>query len=288
MLPSFVLSLRESLEASLVIGLVLGVLRKLRREECVRFVWLGLGSAAVVSIALAFLLHALSWTLQGAAEPLVEGSALFLAAGLLTWMLIWMKRQSAGIRDRIEGEVRRAARAPGGGGVFALTFMAVAREGTELALFLTATDFGGDGEQTFAGAACGIAAAALLTWLLFSTTTRLSFARFFHVTTVLLILFAAGLVGKGVHEFNEAGWIPALVEPVWNSVAVLDERSAAGTVARTLLGYTSTPSLTVVLAYVVYLATAVTLFRFGARAPKQSPATGRPAAAIGQRAAEQA
>ncbi len=87
MLPSFFLSLREGLEAALVIGIVLGVLRQLRRSDCAPLVWSATGSAAAVSVAGAVLLHALGWSLRGPAEPVFEGTMLFVAAGLLTWMI---------------------------------------------------------------------------------------------------------------------------------------------------------------------------------------------------------
>jgi high-affinity iron transporter len=276
MLPSFLLALREGLEAALVIGIVLSVLGKLGREDCARTVWLGVGGATLLCVGVALVLPALHWGLHGAAEPVSEGVTLFLAAGLLTWMIAWMNRQAGQVRREIEGRVREAVCSPGVGGVFALTFVAVAREGTELALFLAAAAVDSSGTRVLAGAALGVATAVGLAWLLFTTTTRLNLARFFQVTTALLVLFAAGLVAKGVHEFNEVGWIPAVIQPVWNSRALLDEHSFAGTAARTLLGYTSTPSLTAVVGYLLYVVAAIALFRIGTRRPREQA----PAAAI--------
>jgi high-affinity iron transporter len=261
MLPTFLLALREGLEAALVIGVVLGALHKLDRGDCDRIVWLGAGGGALFSLGVAFGLRALGLELYGTAEPLVEGVTLFLAAGLLTWMVIWMNRQAGELRHSLEHRVSQALGSPGARGVFGLTFLAVAREGTELAVFLTAAGFDNSGRQTTAGALTGLAAAAALSWLLFATTTRLNLARFFQVTTTLLVVFAAGLVAKGVHEFNEVGWIPAGVEHVWNTRHFLDEHSPIGMAARSLLGYTSAPSLTAVIGYVAYLGTVVALLR---------------------------
>ena len=89
-------------------------------------------------------------------------------------------------------------------------------------------------------------------WSLFATTTRLNLQRFSQVTGALLILFAAGLIAKGVHEFNEVGWIPVVIEPIWNTRTVLSERSAFGAILKSLFGYTSNPSLTAAIAYVAY------------------------------------
>jgi high-affinity iron transporter len=257
MLSSFLLSLREGLEAALVIGIVLGALRQLHRPDCARVVWSAVASAVIVSIAAAVLLHLLGWSLRGSAEPVFEGVTLFVAAGLLTWMIAWMNSQARQLRGRLEADVQQAVCAPGARGVFVLTFIAVAREGTELAIFLTAAGIDSSGTQTLAGAGLGLAAAALLGWLLFATTARLNLARFFQLTSALLIFFAAGLVAKGVHEFNEIGWIPALIDPAWNTRHVLNEHTAVGSAARTLFGYTSTPSLTVVVGYSLYLSAAI-------------------------------
>lgn len=265
MLASFLLALREGLEAALVIGIVLGALHKLERRDCARIVWLGVACGGAFSLAVALGLRALGLRLHGRAEPISEGVTLFIAAGLLTWMIAWMNRQARHVRGLVENRVREAVCAPGRGGVFGLTFIAVAREGTELAVFLIAAGFETTGGATTTGAILGLGGAAAMAWLLFATTVRLNVARFFHVTSALLIVFASGLVAKGVHEFNEVGWIPAVIHPVWNSRHLLNERSPLGTAARALLGYSSTPSLTVVIGYVLYLTGAIVLVWLGTR-----------------------
>jgi high-affinity iron transporter len=104
------------------------------------------------------------------------------------------------------------------------------------------------------GAGLGLGAAAFLGWVIFASSRRLSLSRFFQSTNVLLALFAAGLVGLGIHEFNELGWIPAIVENVWNLNAILPDQSALGQVLHTLVGYSSSPSLSQVIAYLAYFA----------------------------------
>jgi high-affinity iron transporter len=282
MLSAFLLALREGLEAALLVGIVLGALRRLQRADCTRAVWSGVLSAVAVSGLAALLLHLLGWTFEGRAEPIFEGVILFGAAGLLTWMIFWMRRQAAHLRTELESGVRAALALPGRRGVFVLTFVAVAREGVELAVFLAAATVDADPAQTMAGAACGLAAAAFAGWLMFATTVRLDLRPVFNVTGVLLIFFAAGLVAKGVHEFNEVGWIPPWIDSVWDTRAFLNERSVPGTIARSLFGYTGTPSLTAVLAYVAYLGGVAAglrrLSRSLARAARQAtpPAPPRP------------
>lgn len=137
--------------------------------------------------------------------------------------------------------------------MFALAFLAVAREGLELAIFLTASVLATDALPTLLGALLGLAGAAFLGYLLFATTCRLSLKQFFRITNVLLILFAAGLVAHAVHEFNEAALIAPVIEQVWDVNPVLDENSQAGQVLKALFGYNGNPSLSEVLAYSGYL-----------------------------------
>ena len=271
MLTSFLLSLREGFEAALIVGIVLGVLRQIGRSDCVRVVWIGVASAVAVSGLAALLLRWLGWQLEGPAEPIFEGTTLFVSAALLTWVIFWTRKQSPQLRTRLTSGAQLALGASGRRGVFLLTFVAVVREGIELALFLTAAAFGSENAQTTTGAIIGLGTAALLGWLLFTSTTRLNLRVFFRATGAMLLLVAAGLTAKGVHEFNEAGWIPAGIDPVWNTRAVLSEHSPLGSILRALFGYTSAPSLSVVIAYVVYLAVVASALLVASKAQRAKP-----------------
>jgi high-affinity iron transporter len=214
--------------------------------------------------------------LEGVAEQIFEGFAMILAAGVLTWMIFWLQRQGGTIREQLELGVRRTAHASPRGqswALFSLALLAVVREGIELALFLTAASFSTTASATLLGAAIGLLAAAVAGWLLFATTTRLDVGRLFQLTSLLLILFAAGLVAHGVHEFNEVGWIPAVVEHVWDLNPVLDENSTVGAILKALVGYNGNPSLTEVISYLGYWVV-VLLARRTAQVPSLSPAEG--------------
>jgi len=263
MLPSFLLSLREGLEAALIIGILLGALRKVNRPDLKSAVWAGTAAALLVSLAAGGALAALGFSLEGQVEYVFEGITMLLAAALLTWMIFWMNRQGRFLRAEMEGKVRQAAAsAASRGALFGLAFLAVVREGIELALFLTAAAFALQGGAIWVGAVLGLGAAVLLGYLVFSSTRRLDLRRFFQVTGVLLLLFAAGLVAHGVHEFNEAGWIPAVIEHVWDINPYLDEKSALGEILKALFGYNGNPSLTEVLAYLAYLGAAAAGIRW--------------------------
>ena len=175
-----------------------------------------------------------------------------LAAGVLTWMIFWMRAQARRLSAELETDVRRAAMKAGAWTLFLVAFLAVVREGVELALFLAATSFSAGAQATVVGALLGLVAVSLLSWGIFASIVKLNVGQFFSVTSVLLILFAAGLVAHGVHEFNEAGLIPAIVEHVWDTNAILHEDSFVGLILKTLLGYNGNPSLTEVLAYIGY------------------------------------
>jgi high-affinity iron transporter len=254
MLASYLLSLREGIEAALIIGIVLGALRQMRRTDLAPAVWLGALSAAALSLLGAILLTAFGLELEGAAEPIFEGITMILAAALLTWMIFWMSRTARTLKSNIEADVQRAAFGTGKRALFFVAFIAILREGIELALFLTASVFATDWLQTTLGAILGLGTAILLGWSIFAAILRLDLRRFFQVTGFLLILFAAGLVAHGIHEFNEVGWIPAVIEHVWDVNAILDENSTFGLLLKALFGYNGNPSLTEMLAYVAYFA----------------------------------
>ncbi len=271
MLPSLLLALREGIEAALIIGMLFGVLRKLQRLDLAAGVWYGVIGAAAVSVLAAVGLNLAGAELEGPAEVIFEGSTMLFAAGLLTWMIFWMHRQSRFLKGKIEAEVRQAINRPdaavGRRALFGVAFLAVVREGIGLALYLVAAGLASNARQELSGAVFGLIAAAGLGWLLFTSTRRLPLGAFFQVTNILLILFAAGLFARGVSEFNEIGWIPAIIGHIYNINWVLNEGSVLGQVLQVTLGYSASPSLTQMLAYLIYFAALLlSLFGFQRRA----------------------
>ena len=254
-MPAFLLSLREGLEAALIVGIVFGALKKLGRQGQMRNVWLGVGAAAIASLAVALGLDIVGAEFEGAAEQIFEGLTMLLAAGVLTWMIFWMQREGGQIHRRLTADVKAAT----GGGVgksnaslFLLAFLAVFREGIELALFLVATTFATSTVQTVIGAAIGLLSAAGLGYLLFAGSVRLNLKLFFRATSLLLVVFAAGMVAYGVHDLVEASLVPAIVEPLYNISRVLSDQAGFGLLLKTLFGYNSNPALIETLAYVAY------------------------------------
>ena len=261
---------------------MLGAVSKIHRKDLSPAVWFGTLSAVVVSILTAIILTSFGMSLEESAEQIFEGVTMLVAAGILTWMIFWMGKQARFLKSELEDGVNKAAASTGKRAVFWLAFMAVVREGVELAIFITAAFFAGDpGQvmsntiQTLAGTILGIGTAALLGYTLFATTVRLDLRRFFQVTGILLILFAAGLVAHGVHEFNEVGWIPSVVEHVWDVNMILDENSVAGQLLKTLFGYNGNPALTEMITYFAYIVVVAIFWRRDNAVPAKATAESR-------------
>jgi high-affinity iron transporter len=263
MIAALLITLREGLEAALIAGIVLGVLRKLGRADRSKPVWAGVVAAVAVSIIVGLTLNALGVAFEGRREEIFEGVAMLLAAGVLTWMIFWMQRQGRQIQTELEFDVREATATGSAWALFSLAFVAVVREGIETALFLTAAAFSATPAQTVVGGALGLAVAIVLGWLMFAAGSRLDVRAFFRVTSVLLILFAAGLVAHGVHELQEAALLPTLVEHVWDVNHILDEGGALGTFLVALFGYNGNPSLLEVFSYLGYMFTVFFVTRLG-------------------------
>ncbi len=257
MITSILLSLREGLEAALVIGIVIGALRRTGRSDLVRYIWAGVVTAFVVSLVTALGLRAIDKELEGKAEQIYEGVTFMVAAGVITWMILWIRRQSGGMKAQIEKQIKQATNSGGRSAIYLLAFVAVVREGIELSLYLTAVSLSSTSMQTLLGTAFGLSTACLLGYLIYTTTIRLPLGKFFQVTGVILVLFAAGLLAHGVAEFNETGLIPAIISPIWNLNPFLNDQSILGTILSTLFGYHGTPSLTEAVGYAGYILLAV-------------------------------
>ena len=252
MAAAALIALREGLEAALIVGIVLGYLRKIGYLEGRRPVWAGVFAAVLASLGLAFIIQLVGVELEGRAEEIFEGATMFLAVGVLTWMIFWMRYQARLIKTSLEQDVQKAVETGTKWGLVLVAFTAVFREGVETALFLSAAAFAADSQGTLIGAALGLAAAVLIGYLIYATTVRLNIRLFFNITSVLLLLFAAGLLAHGINEFQEAGLIPSLNEHVWDTNHVLDENSSLGQMLKAVFGYNGNPSLEEVVGYVGY------------------------------------
>jgi high-affinity iron transporter len=203
---SFVIVLREGFEAALIVGLIMAFLDKTgRREQHGRSVWYGAAAALAASAVIGAILFAAVGELEGNAEALYEGTAMLLAAAVVTWMVFWMRKQARTIGGHLRSQVGSAVMAGGGLALASVAFIGVAREGLETALFLFASVSDDGVVATIVGGALGAVAAITLGYLFYEGTLRLDLRRFFMVTGVLVIGFAAYLIMGGLHELGEAG-----------------------------------------------------------------------------------
>jgi high-affinity iron transporter len=202
---SFVIVLREGFEAALLVGLILGVLNKTGQRDHARSVWYGVGAALASSVVVGAILFAAVGELDGNAEALYEGTAMLLAACVVTWMVFWMRKQARTLGGHLRSQVSSALVAGGGFALASVAFVGVAREGLESALFLFASVGDSGVVQTVVAGSLGALAAVALGVLFYRGTVRMDLRRFFMVTGVLVIGFAAYLIAGGMHELGEAG-----------------------------------------------------------------------------------
>lgn len=252
MLAAALLTLREGLEAALIVSILLSFLHQIGRQQLRWWIWSAVGVAGLMSLALAIILQLVGAGFEGTTEHLFEGIVMLLAVGVLTWMIFWMRYQARYIKQGLEADVHLAVRQGHHWGLFGIAFLAVFREGLETALFLTAASFASDGFSMLVGSMVGLGAAVAVGWLIHAGMAGLNVRSFFNVTSAVLLFFAAGLFAHGVHELQEAGWIPIFVENIWNLKPILDDTSLGGSLLRTLVGYNDDPSLLEIISYVSY------------------------------------
>ena len=258
-LSAFVIAVREGIEMTLIVGIVLAYLTKLGAQRAHRWVWLGVAAAAGVSLAFLGILNALEAEFEGTTERVFEGVTMLLAAAFLTWMIFWMLRQARYVKGELEHAVRDTLAAGGAAwGVSLLVFFAVVREGVETALLL----FAAPGEGKLVGSVLGLGVAIAVGLLIYAFSRKIHLHTFFRVTGVVLVFFAAGLVTHGVHEFVESGLLGGGPKLFDLSVALPDSEGV-GAMLRSLLGYSADPTLVEGIAYVAYLALAIVLWRTG-------------------------
>ncbi|TME90298.1 MAG: FTR1 family iron permease [Chloroflexi bacterium] len=249
-ISALVLSLREGIEMALVVGIVVAYLGQIGAKGARKWVWAGAVAAAGVSLLALGILNALNAEFEGTTEQIFEGTTMLLATFFLTWMVFWMLRNARYLKSELQRGVEDVlARGGVAWGLFLLVFFAVVREGVELALLL----FAAPGEGKLVGSVIGLALAIGVGVLIYAFGRRVDLRTFFRVTTVILILFAAGLFSHAAHEFAEAGLLAPIEGPLlWTTREWLPEDSGLGSILRALLGYAESPHAIEVVAYVSY------------------------------------
>lgn len=278
---NLLITLREGLEAALIVSILLVYLRQLGRADRNHLVWWGTGLAIAVSLVVGAVIFAAAGGFEGKAEETFEGLVSLVAVAVLTWMIFWMRRQGARLRSELQDRVDTALLG-GGLALASLAFVVVLREGIETALFLfatakaTAEGTGGAWGQA-AGAVSGLAIAIVLGYLLYRGGIRLNIRTFFRVTGALILIVAAGLFAFSVHELQEAGYLPFLTGTAFDVSSTLPDDAGVGALLRALIGYQANPTWLEVVAWVGYVAVTATLYLRPSRpAPVERSASPEP------------
>jgi len=254
MISALLITFREGLEAALIIGIVLAFLAKTGNRQWFKQVWWGTITAVLVSIMAGAILFYSVGALEDRAEEIFEGSAMLLAAIILTWMIFWMRKQARHIKSQLHTEIQAAIGSGSSFGIIGLAFVAVVREGIETALFLFASTRTVESPILSAsGGIIGLILALAIGYSLYKGSSRLNLRTFFNITGLLLILFAAGLLTHGIHELQNANIIPTVIEHIWDIGNILPEGSAFGKILTAIFGYNANPSLIEAITYFVYL-----------------------------------
>jgi high-affinity iron transporter len=262
MAAAFLITFRETLEASLVIVVVLAVLDRMRSPGFRFALWNGVAAGLAASLIVAVVLQWMIGGLTERAEEIAEGVTMLAAAALITWMILWMGRMGPRLRERLDAEAVGHVDRRSAFGIFLMSFLAVLREGTETVLFLQASVLHSQEALQEIGAVAGIVLALGLSFLLLKRLRVLPIRRVFQVTSVLLIFFAAGLIGHGLHALQESGVIAVGTTILWDinppllpdgTYPLLHDHGVIGGTLRALLGYNGDPTSLEVGAYSSYL-----------------------------------
>lgn len=284
---NFLIGLREGLEASLVVGILVAYLVKSGRRDQLPMIWAGVGLAVLLSLGFGALLTLGPTGLTFEAQEIIGGVLSIAAAGLLTWMIFWMAKTAARMRSDLEHGLDRAM-ARGGRAVFWMALLAVGREGLETALFLWAgAQSAGNSWEPIIGAVAGIGVAVALGWLIYRGAVRINLRRFFAWTGLFLVVVAAGVVSYGVHDLQEAGVLPGLHNLVFDVSATVPPSSWYGTLLFGVFNFSPATTWLKLAAWLAYLVPTMTAFllivwrrprNMAAPTARTSPDTSRPAA----------
>lgn len=270
------ITLREGLEIALVLAIIIAYLNKIGHGDRLRAIWIGAAVAAVVSVGTGLLFNRLVGEFEGKWEQFIEGALAFAAVGVLTWMIFWMRGHARGIASELHAKLDDALERSFTA-LAVVAFVAVAREGFETVLFLLGAETSSaSGAAVVTGGVVGLAIAAVLGYLFYLGSERVDLRKFFNWTGLLLILFAAGLFAKGIHEFREffeleAAWYSA---PVWEISSGPLAEGWTYDFLKGLFGWSSDPERIRVVAYVAYLVPVLWFYFKGAFAPTRSRTTG--------------
>ncbi|WP_371580771.1 iron uptake transporter permease EfeU [Streptomyces sp. NBC_01314] len=261
MFANYLIGLREGLEASLVVCILIAYLVKTDRRDALKPIWIGIGVAVALALAFGCVLEFGSQELTFKAQEALGGSLSIIAVVLVTWMVFWMRRTARHLKADLHGKLDAALRM-GTGALVATAFLAVGREGLETSLFVwTSVRASGDGaEAPLIGALLGLATAVVLGWLFYRGALRINLARFFTWTGGMLVVVAAGVLAYGFHDLQEADFLPGLRDRAFDITGTIPPDSWYGTLLKGVFNFQPDPTVLQVTVWLLYLIPTLALF----------------------------
>lgn len=260
MLSTFIIALREGLEAALIVGILVAYLVKTGRKALLAPLWAGVALAVIVSLATGAFLTFTSTELSPRGEEFFAGTTSFLAVGFVTWMVFWMKRTARHLKGQLEGQMSTAVLA-GPLALAAAAFFAVVREGLETSLFIYANfKTVSSTPSATVGLIFGLGLAIALGYLIYRSSIKINLSKFFNYTGIALVVVAAGVLSYGIHEYQELGWLPGADFFVWDVTSVIAKESLLGGVLAGTIGFDTTMSLLQFVLWAAYLAIVLSLY----------------------------
>ncbi|MCA0216050.1 MAG: FTR1 family protein [Actinobacteria bacterium] len=276
MLANFLIGLREGLEAALVVGILVAYLRKIGRDDVLPRIWLGVGLAVALSLAIGAALTFGTYGLSFQAQELIGGILSIVATGFVTWMVFWMLRAARGLSRELRSDVDSHL-AGAGWGLVLVAFLAVGREGIETALFIwAAVQASGSTALPLAGAALGIVVAVVLGYLIYRGVLSINLSKFFTYTGAILIVVAAGVIAYGVHDLQEAGVLPGINSLAFDVTAAVPPDSWYGTLLKGTLNFSPATTWLEAIVWVAYVVPVMTIFLLKSRQRPAAPVAPTP------------
>jgi high-affinity iron transporter len=263
-LANFLIGLREGLEASLVVSILIAYLVKVGHRHRLRDIWIGVGAAAALSLGFGAVLTFTSSSMSDEAREAFGGVMSILAVGLVTWMIFWMKRQARFMKKELEGKLASALTV-GSTALMVIAFVSVAREGIETSLFVWSATQATSGTRPIVGVVLGLASAVALGYLLYRSAISINLAKFFKYTGIALIVVAAGVLAYGFHDLQEAGWIGGAENTVFDVSAQVPLSSWYGTLLKGAFNFNPAPTVVELTVWLGYLVTVLTVFLWPAK-----------------------
>ncbi|MFE6483595.1 iron uptake transporter permease EfeU [Streptomyces sp. NPDC057757] len=263
MFANYLIGLREGLEASLVVCILIAYLVKTEHREALRPIWIGIAAAVLISLGFGFGLEYGSQEMTFKAQEALGGSLSIVAVGLVTWMVFWMRRTARHLRAELHGRLDSAL-LMGTGALVVTAFLAVGREGLETSLFVwTSVHAAGSEDGTFEpllGALLGLATAVLLGWLFYRGALRINLAKFFTWTGGMLVVVAAGVLAYGFHDLQEADFLPGLTNRAFDVSDAIPPDSWYGTLLKGVFNFQPDPTVLQVTVWALYLVPTLAIF----------------------------